>query len=161
MSGGAGAASGGSLLRTLGASGFTTLQRQARPPRPLAPDAPVVSGPKRDTVRMRRCRHHKCRKAFEPAKDFHHYCSWDCRVADVGPHYERDYRGSQRSGDQRYDRGFWDGARATPPDIEIPPHIWKAALVLVHPNRWQTEPGLARFAHEVTPWLLAHRPADA
>jgi hypothetical protein len=109
---------------------------------------------------MRRCRYSNCRRSFEPEKHFYFYCSWECRVADVGPHYERDYRGYQRSGDQRYDCGFWDGARARPTEPEIPPHIWKAAIVLVHPDRWHGEPSMQTLAHEVTVWLLEHRPAN-
>jgi hypothetical protein len=110
---------------------------------------------------MRRCRYHNCRKPFEPEKDFYYYCSWDCRVADVGPHYERDYRGRQRSSDESYDRGYWDGARGRPTAQEIPPAIWKGMVLFCHPDRWQTEPGLAALAHEVTIWLLTHRPMEA
>jgi hypothetical protein len=109
---------------------------------------------------MRRCRYSNCRKSFEPEKHYHFYCSWECRVADVGADYQRDYRGYQRSGDQQYDRGFWDGARTKPPGLEIPPHIWKAAIVLVHPDRWQGEPSMQTLAHEVTVWLLEHRPVN-
>jgi hypothetical protein len=103
---------------------------------------------------MRRCRYRNCRKPFTPEKDFYYYCSWDCRVADVGPHYERDYRG-----DQRYDRGWHDAWRAKPPPTEtMPPHIWRALAVLVHPDRWQQEPGLLALSHEAMVWLNAHRP---
>jgi hypothetical protein len=107
----------------------------------------------------RYCRYRLCRQPFTPEKEFYYYCSWACRVADVGPHYERDYHGYQRSGDQRYDRGFWDGTRARPSGAEIPLPIWKGLVLFSHPDRWQGEPGLQTLAHEVTIWLLAHRPA--
>lgn len=83
-------------------------------------------------------------------------------MADVGPNYERDYRGYQRSHDQHYDRGYWDGTRAQPIDRPtMPPHIWKALVVLVHPDRWQQEPGLLTLSHEAMVWLNTHRPVDA
>jgi hypothetical protein len=107
---------------------------------------------------MRRCRYHNCRQPFEPEKDFYYYCSWDCRVADVGPHYERDYRGYQRSGDQRYDRGYWDGMNAGPAGPEIPQGIWKGMMLFCHPDKWASEPGLVALAAEITRWLLDHRP---
>jgi hypothetical protein len=112
---------------------------------------------------MRRCRFYKCRKSFFPEKCFYFYCSWECRVADVGPNYEHDYRGHQRSRDEHYDRGFWDGTRAKPPgQPEMPPHIWKALAVLVHPDRWDNAPvGINELSHEAMIWLLDHRPLDA
>lgn len=96
---------------------------------------------------MRDCRY--CRQPFEPAKPYYYYCTWECRVAHVGPDYERDGRGR----DQRD-----DGGRARPMAPRIPPHIYKAAIVLVHPDRWQDTPSLAALAHEVTVWLNQHRP---
>jgi hypothetical protein len=82
-------------------------------------------------------------------------------VADVGPNYEHDYRGYQRSGDQRYDRGFWDGTRAQPPgQAHIPAGIWKGLLLFCHPDKHQQEPGLKTLAEEVTRWLLDHRPTE-
>ena len=107
---------------------------------------------------MRHCRNPECRQSFEPAKDFYVYCSWACRVAHVGEHDEDD-RGHQRSRDQSYDRGFWGGARVRPLEVEIPPQIWQALAVLVHPDRWQGTPALLPIAHEAMVWLLAHRPA--
>jgi hypothetical protein len=112
-------------------------------------------------MRTRRCRYHKCRQPFTPEKDFYYYCSWDCRVADVGSEYQRDFRGYQHSGDQHYDRGFWAGTRAQPSGLEIPQGIWKGLVLFSHPDKWQGEPGLATLAHEVTLWLLAHRPDEA
>jgi hypothetical protein len=106
---------------------------------------------------MRRCRYRNCRKPFEPEKDFYYYCSWTCRVADVGPHYERDYRGYQRNRDQSYNRGYWDGARATPPGPAIPPGIWRGMILFCHPEKWQGQRGLVALATEVTRWLLDHR----
>jgi hypothetical protein len=109
---------------------------------------------------MRRCRYHKCRKSFYPEKDFYCYCSWGCRVADVGPHYERDYRGRQRSYEQSYDRGYHDAWWAPPPGPEIPHGIWKGLMLFCHPDKWQDNPGLVTLATEVTRWLLEHRPRE-
>jgi hypothetical protein len=105
---------------------------------------------------MRRCRH--CQEWFEPEKLYYWYCSWDCRVADVGSDYQRDYRGHQRARDNTYDRGFWDGMRSGPMNSTIPPGIWKGLLLFCHPDKWQGEPGLVTLATEVTRWLLEHRP---
>jgi hypothetical protein len=108
---------------------------------------------------MRRCRNPQCGAVFTPVKDFYVYCCWPCHVAHVGEDHARHHRGYQRSQDQCYDRGFWDGARVRPPMIDIPPCLWKGMLLLVHPDKWQCEPGLLTLATEVTRWLLAHRPA--
>jgi hypothetical protein len=112
---------------------------------------------------MRRCRYHKCRKSFHPEKDFYYYCSWDCRVAAVGPNYEHDYRGHQRRRDQQYDHGFWDGTQARPSaHPEIPTRIWKALAILSHPDHWDNAPaGIKELSHEAMIWLLDHRPSDA
>jgi hypothetical protein len=110
---------------------------------------------------MRRCRYSNCRKLFNPEKDFYYYCCWDCRVADVGADYQHDYRGYQRSGDQRYDRGFWDGTRAGPSEPEIPQGIWRGMLLFCHPDKWQGEPGLVALAGEITRWLIEHRPGPS
>ncbi len=107
---------------------------------------------------MRRCRY--CGWEFQPAKSFYYYCTWECRVADVGPNYERDYRGHQRERDTHYDRGYNDGVRSGPMNTTIPPGIWKAAIQLVHPDRWADNPSLAALAHEVTIWLNQHRPQE-
>ena len=110
---------------------------------------------------MRRCRYAKCGNVFQPRKDFYVYCSWDCRMADVGPNYECDYRGYQRSSDQRYGRGFADGARANPSSgLQIPAGIWKGMLIFCHPDKHQADPGLLTLATEVTRWLIEHRPAE-
>jgi hypothetical protein len=108
---------------------------------------------------MRRCRYRDCRQPFEPLKPHYYYCSWGCRVADVGPDYERDYRGYQRSREQHYNRGFWDGSRARPV-VMMPPHIWRVLAVLVHPDRWQQEPRLLSLSHEAMVWLNTHRPSE-
>jgi hypothetical protein len=105
---------------------------------------------------MRRCRH--CRQEFEPTKPYYYYCSWPCRVADVGPNYEGDARGHQRSYDNAYDRGFNDGLRSGPMNPGIPAHIWKVLACLVHPDRWEDAPALKTIAHEAMVWLNAHRP---
>jgi hypothetical protein len=107
---------------------------------------------------MRRCRNPFCSRSFIPAKYFYAYCSWACRVAHVGEDYTHDYRGYQRDRDQSYDRGFWDGVRVSPPGLEMPPGIWKAAMMLVHPDRWENAPEMRALAHDVTVWLLKHRP---
>jgi hypothetical protein len=46
----------------------------------------------------------------------------------VGADYQRDYRGYQRSSDERYDRGFPDGVRARPAALDIPPGMWANAV---------------------------------
>lgn len=109
---------------------------------------------------MCRCRYRQCGQEFWPRKLNYYFCSWECHqahYADVG----HDYRSYQRERNQSYDRGFWDGARARPPEPEIPQCIWKGLVLFCHPDRWQAEPGLATLAHEVTLWLLEHRPIDA
>jgi len=94
--------------------------------------------------RVRRCRYWRCKRPFWPRKPNFHYCTWDCRVADVGADYARDYRGHQ--------------VRLA--DIDILPGIWKALVVLVHPDRWQGTPALLPIAHEAMVWLLEHRPSQ-
>jgi hypothetical protein len=107
---------------------------------------------------MRRCRYRPCGEIFTPLKPNYYFCCWEHRQA----HYEsNDYRGYQRSSDQSYDRGYWDGTRGKPSaGPAMPPHIWKALAVLVHPDRWQREPGLLSLSHEAMVWLNTHRPAD-
>jgi hypothetical protein len=108
---------------------------------------------------MRRCRYHKCRQPFEPQKDFYFYCSWGCRVADVGSHYE-DGRGYQRERNEHYNRGYWDGVRSRPPTIGIPKPIWLKLLAFSHPDKWMSAAtGIRETADEVTRWLLEHRPS--
>jgi hypothetical protein len=109
---------------------------------------------------MRQCRNPQCGQVFTPLKPFYVYCSWTCRVAHVGEHYE-DRRGWQRERHQSYDRGYWDGARARPVPPDMPQAIWKGLLLFSHPDRWQAEPGLLPLATEITRWLLDHRPVDA
>jgi hypothetical protein len=110
---------------------------------------------------MRRCRYRLCRKPFSPEKDFYYYCSWDCRVADVGAHYEKrtyDRQGQGRS----YDQGYWARTRARPAtDLGIPKGIWKGMLLLCHPDKYAQEPGLQTLANEITRWLINHRPFEA
>jgi hypothetical protein len=110
---------------------------------------------------VRRCRNPKCGQYFAPpaGKDFWVYCSWPCRVAHVGEHYE-DARGWQRERNQHYDRGYWAGVRSGPLNSTIPPGIWKGLLLFCHPDKWQGEPGLVTLATEVTRWLLEHRPPE-
>jgi hypothetical protein len=44
----------------------------------------------------------------------------------------------------------------------MPPHIWKALAVLVHPDHWDNAPdGIRELSHEAMVWLLAHRPSEA
>jgi hypothetical protein len=106
---------------------------------------------------MRWCRYWKCRQEFSPPKPNYYFCSWQCHQA----HYaENDYRGYRRSSDQSYDRGYWDGIRSGPMNSTIPPHIWKALAVLVHPDRWQDAPALLAIAHEAMVWLNQHRPPE-
>ena len=109
---------------------------------------------------VRRCRYWRCKRPFLPPKPHFYYCTWECRVADVGAGYARDYRGYQRDRDTHYDRGFWDGARARPADIDIPSGIWKGLIRLCHPDRYAQEPGLQALAGEVTRWLIEHRPSQ-
>jgi hypothetical protein len=111
---------------------------------------------------MRRCRYSLCRKPFQPEKHFHFYCSWECRVADVGAHYEkRAYDRQVR--DHSYDQGYWAGARAqSSADPILPPHLWKAFAVLVHPDRWGDVPeGIKALSHKRMVWLNAHKPEGA
>jgi hypothetical protein len=107
---------------------------------------------------MRKCRYRPCRREFLPPKPNYYFCCYEhCQR-----HYaEHDYRGYQRSGDQHYDRGFWDGARAQPPgQSSIPSGIWKGMLLFCHPDKHEQEPGLKTLADEITRWLLDHRPVE-
>jgi hypothetical protein len=91
---------------------------------------------------MRRCRYRLCGHPFTPAKPNHWFCCW----AHCEAHYrEHDSRGDQRSRKQLI--GI------------MPPHIWRALAVLVHPDRWQQEPGLLALSHEAMVWLNTHRPS--
>jgi hypothetical protein len=106
---------------------------------------------------MRTCRYRNCGQPFWPAKAHYYFCSWACHqahYADTG----NDYRGYERSRNESYDRGFWDGARARPPEVEIPPGIWRGLLLFCHPDKWEGEPGLLTLASDVTRWLLEHQP---
>jgi hypothetical protein len=109
---------------------------------------------------MRYCRYWRCKRSFWPEKRHYYYCSWDCRVADVGVDYERDYRGHQRSRDEHYDRGYWDGVRSQPVGPDMPPAVWKGLILLCHPDKYAQEPRLQAVADEVTRWLLMHRPSQ-
>jgi hypothetical protein len=107
---------------------------------------------------MRRCRYRLCGQPFTPAKPYHWFCCW----AHCEAHYrDRESRGDQRSRKQSYDRGWNDAGRSKPPTTTMmPPHIWRALAVLVHPDRWQQAPGLLALSHEATVWLNAHRPSN-
>jgi hypothetical protein len=108
---------------------------------------------------MRRCRNPSCGHSFTPVKPYFYYCCWACRLAHVGEGHE-DRRGWQRERNAQYDRGFWDGNRAQPERLDIPPAIWKGLMRLSHPDKWQDEPGLLTLATDVTRWLLEHRPQE-
>jgi hypothetical protein len=43
----------------------------------------------------------------------------------------------------------------------MPPGIWKALAVLVHPDRGDRAPdGIKQLSHEAMIWLLDHRPSE-
>jgi len=86
----------------------------------------------------RRCRH--CGRVYQPQRRYHYWCSWTCRVADVGAHHRR---------------------VASAAVLQIPRGIWKGMLLLCHPDKYEHEPGLRAVAGEVTRWLLEHRPPDS
>jgi hypothetical protein len=107
---------------------------------------------------MRRCRYRLCGQYFMPAKPNYWFCCWEHCQAHYAQH---DYRGHQRERDTHYDRGWHDAWRSKPSPIEtIPPHIWRALVVLVHPDRWQQEPRLSALSHEAMVWLNTHKPVD-
>jgi hypothetical protein len=97
---------------------------------------------------MRRCRYRKCGELFAPPKPNRWFCCWEHHQA----HYaQNDYRGYRRRSDESYDRGFWDGTRAKPPSgPKMPKGIFKAILLLCHPDKYEQEPGLQTIASEVT-----------
>ena len=106
---------------------------------------------------MRRCRYRLCGQPFRPPKPNYWFCCWAHCVAHYRDH---DSRGYQHSREQSYDRGWnnawWSGP---PPTTMMPPHIWRALAVLVHPDRSQQEPGLLALSHEAMVWLNTHRPS--
>jgi hypothetical protein len=108
---------------------------------------------------LRRCRYRPCGEFFQPAKPSYWFCRWDHHQRH---HVQHDYRGYARSDGQSYDRGDHDGARVRPSYASaMPPQLWKAFAVLVHPDRWQHEPGLLALSHEAMIWLNAHKPVSA
>jgi hypothetical protein len=91
-------------------------------------------------MRTQRCRWRECRRESLPPKLNYYFCSWDCHqvhYAEAG----HDDRGYQRSRHESYDRGFWDGVRARPPEPEIPRGIWCGMLLLCHPDKYEQELG--------------------
>jgi hypothetical protein len=80
-------------------------------------------------------------------------------MGEHGEHYG-DPHGWQRSRSHSYDAGFADGLRAAPRQTPMSARVWKAMLVLVHPDRWQGTPSLEGLAHEAMVWLNQHRPPD-
>jgi hypothetical protein len=109
---------------------------------------------------MRRCRYRPCRAEFYPRKANYYFCSWECHQA----HYaSNNYRGYRQGSNQSYDRGYSDVWRArTATTQTIPPHIWKALAVLVHPDKWQDAPaGIKELSHEAMVWLNTYKPVGA
>jgi hypothetical protein len=98
---------------------------------------------------MRRCRNRHCGREFWPPKPNYYFCCWSC------------YEVYWAEGGHEH-RRYWDGfrSRSQPKPELIPPHIWKALAVLVHPDRWQGTPALLSIAHEAMVWLNRHRPTS-
>jgi hypothetical protein len=106
-------------------------------------------------MQTRRCRWRECRQEFSLPKPNYYFCCYE----HLELHYaQHDYRGYSRSHGHQYDRGYHEGFRGQPRPEPIPPHIWKALAVLVHPDRWQESPALLMIAHEAMVWLNTHRP---
>jgi hypothetical protein len=99
---------------------------------------------------MRACR--GCGRQFRPDKASHHYCTWACLLAHA--------RGRGASGStwqEGYDAGYRAGLAQAHQQRWMPPAIWRALMSVAHPDRHQDSP-LAQTAHEVTVWLIQHRP---
>jgi hypothetical protein len=116
---------------------------------------------------MRSCR--RCGRLFEPAKPYYYWCSMPCRKADYLKGGEAQaYTAADvgRAFDRGFDRGYAAGlaegqrrvraARVAP--AMLPLDTWKKLAVLIHPDRWQQEPGLLSMSHEAMIWLNAHKP---
>jgi hypothetical protein len=101
---------------------------------------------------LRRCRYRPCGEFFQPAKPSYWFCCWDHRQLHYAQH---DYRGYGRQHEQSYGRASPSSPGA------MPPQLWKAFAVLVHPDRWQHEPGYLALCHEAMIWLNAHKPLSA
>ena len=99
---------------------------------------------------MRVCR--RCGRQFRPEKAYYHYCTWACLLAD-----ERMGRAFGDTWQEGYNTGFRDGVAQGQQQGLMPPAIWRALLSVAHPDRYQDSP-LAKSAHEVTVWLIQHRP---
>jgi flagellar biosynthesis/type III secretory pathway protein FliH len=106
---------------------------------------------------LRTCRF--CGTSFEPLKPYFFWCSYACRQADP-----QDGRGFQRSREASYDIGYFDGYRRGYQQglaegrqhAGIPQSVFRAALQLCHPDRYQQTP-LCAVATQVTRWLIEHR----
>jgi hypothetical protein len=98
---------------------------------------------------LRTCRYPPCGKAFEPEKPSYWWCCYD--------HYLMD---KERKGQPLYDVGYRDGYaagyEAGRQHAGVPQSVFRAALQLCHPDRYQQTP-LCAVATEVTRWLIEHR----
>jgi len=56
-----------------------------------------------------------------------------------------------------YDAGYRDGVAQGQRQDMMPLTIWRALMTVTHPDRYDGSP-LAKTAHEVTVWLIQHRP---
>jgi hypothetical protein len=98
---------------------------------------------------VRTCRYPPCGKVFEPLKQTYWHCCWD--------HYLLD---KERKGQPLYDLGWKDGYAAGfaagRQQAGVPSSVFKAAISLVHPDKYQDSP-LVCAANTVTRWLIDHR----
>jgi hypothetical protein len=105
----------------------------------------------REVCSVRICK--RCKEIFAPMRPYHQLC-WPCWHAEqTAGEDEAAWHAGYQTG---YRQGVLDGQRAG----ELPEPIFKGLLRLTHPDM-HSGTTLGPLAHEVTVWLLNHRPDAA
>jgi hypothetical protein len=97
----------------------------------------------------------RCKQIFVPLRPYHRLCwaCWQTEQAENEPDASTDATAWHAGYQAGYQQGVQDGRRAG----ELPAPIFKGLLNLIHPDR-HSGTALERTAHELTVWLLQHRP---
>jgi hypothetical protein len=96
----------------------------------------------------------RCKQVFTPIQPYHQLCwpCWHVEHADDEP----DASADEAAWHAGYQAGYQAGRR----EGEMPPAIFKGLLRLCHPDGYSGST-LEPLAHELTVWLLSHRPDSA